>query len=867
MDLGLKPALAQGLPSVDERANARASAYLQAALDAVIMADSAGLIAEFNPAAERLFGYARGEVVGKPLAELIIPPSLRDRHLRSFARFVETRRPELFGRRLELTGMRSDGSEFPVELTLALVDGDPLLVCGAIRDLSPVRDAEADLRRLAEEQTALRRVALVAASEAPPSEVFHAVAAGASNVLGFPIVGIVRFQNDGTATTVASLDEALFPVASIWPLDGPSIIATIQSTARPARVSSYRDLRSTIAARVRELGIESAIGVPIVVNAALWGAIVVLARANEWLPTDAESRLARFSDLAGTAISHMQARDEFRRLADQQAALRAVATLVASGAEAAEVFDAVAEHTGQMLGATSVNLAQFTTDGFNLTVAGWSIRDTHVPTGTRLPLEGDTINAAIQRSAAPARFDSYEGAEGKLAGLIRQRGIRSEVGAPVVVDGKVWGALIAGWDTPEPPPAHGESDIADFAELVGTAVSSAQAASDLRGLLEEQAALRRIATLVAGQADPSDVFAAVVQETGRVLNAEATDLWQYEGETAKYVASWSRAGTVSFPETFELRGTSVGRLVLDTGRAARVDDYAKADRIDPGPVSSTFRDLGISAAIGSPVIVDGRTWGVMSACRLDGNPFPAGAEDRLALFTDLVATAIANAANIGELVRSRARIVTAGDEARRRIEQNLHDGIQQRLVSIGLDLRLLKDRAVEGDQVPVPALDAVVAELEESLEELRDIARGLHPPILAEAGLGPALKALARRSTIPVELNVHLAARPNAATETATYYVVAEALTNAMKHSSASLVRIEVSENDPWLSVAIQDDGIGGASVRHGSGLLGLSDRVTAIGGAFAVSSPTGSGTRLEVTLPLNAMERLPSGLDQSAAL
>jgi signal transduction histidine kinase len=314
-------------------------------------------------------------------------------------------------------------------------------------------------------------------------------------------------------------------------------------------------------------------------------------------------------------------------------------------------------------------------------MAGWSVHDTHVPTGTRLPLEGDTINAVVQRTGAPGRCDSYDGVSGELAALIRRRGIVSEVGAPVIVDGRVWGILVAGWDDPE-----------------------------------------------------------------------------------------------------------------------------------------------------------------LS---------PAGTEFRLASFAELVATAVSNAATRSELLASRARIVAATDETRRRMERDLHDGTQQRLISVSLDLQALKSLLPSGSDLAEGELDRLQDELTTILDEVREISRGLHPPLLSRAGLGPALKSLARRSPVPVELDMALDARPDELVEIAAYYVVSEALANAIKHARASAVDVRVWHRDDRLHLRVEDDGVGGADTTTGTGLIGLVDRVEALGGRFTLESPLGSGTEILVELPI----------------
>jgi signal transduction histidine kinase len=252
-----------------------------------------------------------------------------------------------------------------------------------------------------------------------------------------------------------------------------------------------------------------------------------------------------------------------------------------------------------------------------------------------------------------------------------------------------------------------------------------------------------------------------------------------------------------------------------------------------------------------PIIVDKRVWGIAAVGSTAPDPLPPDTEARIGDFADLVAIAIANAATRAELVASRARIVTAGDEARRRLERDLHDGAQQRLVSLGLQLRVAEEA------VP-PELDEFRGQLAQVLAgltgvsaDLQEISRGIHPAILSRGGLGPALKTLARRSSVPVDLDLTLDRRLPDSIEVAVYYVVAEALTNAAKHAAASLVNVGVDTNDATLRLLIRDDGIGGADSRKGSGLIGLQDRVEALGGHMDIASPPGSGTSVHISIPL----------------
>jgi signal transduction histidine kinase len=364
-----------------------------------------------------------------------------------------------------------------------------------------------------------------------------------------------------------------------------------------------------------------------------------------------------------------------------------------------------------------------------------------------------------------------------------------------------------------------------------------------------QAALRRVATLVAQAAPPAEVLTAVTGEAGRLLHADHATMNRYDPDGAiTVVASWSSAGA-AFPvgATARLGGRNMQAMVFQTHRPARIDDYT----VVSGQLAEAARDFGIRAAVGVPVSVEGRLWGIMLAGSRAG-PLPPGTEARLAGFTELAATAIANAEAQAALTASRARIVATADATRRRIERNLHDGAQQRLVSLALDLRAVEAAAAAGTGDLVSELDRIAAGMDGVLEDLREIARGLHPAILADGGLRPALKTLARRSAIPVDLDVQVNRRLPEPVETAAYYTVAEALTNAAKHAHATSADIEAAESDGVLHVRVRDNGRGGANFGDGSGLLGLKDRAQALGGHLRLDSPPGAGTTLEITLPLH---------------
>ncbi len=493
--------------------SARRHALLEAAFDSVIAMDEHGVVLEVNRAAERAFGYRAAEMVGRPVAELIVPPSLRDAHRRGLERYLRTGSGPVVGRRVELTAMRASGAEFPVELvvTRPATDGPPVFY-GYLRDISARRRAEESLHRLADEQAALRRVA----------------------------------------------------------------------------------------------------------------------------------------------------------------------TAVAADADADAVFDLVSEEVGRLLGARTAHMYRYDADGGVATiVGGWALSNEHLlPHGFQMALDGDTATTRVWRTGAPARQESYAGVEGTLASTLRGFGVQSVVAAPVSLGGRLWGGVVVSSMEVEPFAPDTEQRIADFAELAAQALANAQARADLAA--------------------------------------------------------------------------------------------------------------------------------------------------------------------------SRARIVQAGDDERRRLERNLHDGAQQRLVSLALMLRLAARRHPDDDQ-----LERAAAELSQALEELRELARGLHPAILTEHGLEPAVQSLAARAPLPVELEIELSERLPAAVEAAGYYVVAEALTNVAKYAQASVVGVRVARENGRARIEVSDDGVGGArSGGGGSGLRGLADRVEALGGRLVVDSPPGAGTTLRAEIP-----------------
>ena len=375
---------------------------------------------------------------------------------------------------------------------------------------------------------------------------------------------------------------------------------------------------------------------------------------------------------------------------------------------------------------------------------------------------------------------------------------------------------------------------------------------ELSRLAEEQAALRRVATLVAGQATADEIFATVAEEVARFLRAERGVVCRYEpDETMTVTACWT-SGHHALPvgTRVELKGDSVAVLVQQLGRPSRIDSYEGPS----GPVVEPADTLGAAptSTVGAPILVEGRLWGAILTSSTAPHVLPPDTESRLTGFAELVATAISNAVARAELNASRARIVTAADQSRRRIEHDLHDGAQQRLVSLALQMNAVASSATAGPHELRDELARASREVTVVLDELREISRGIHPAILSEGGLGPALRTLARRCAIPVELDISTSERFTERIEVTGYYVASEVLTNAVKHARASVVLVAVEQLHGTLRLTIRDDGVGGADPGRGSGLIGLYDRVEAMGGTIHVESSAGAGTAVIVSLPLD---------------
>jgi signal transduction histidine kinase len=538
--------------------------------------------------------------------------------------------------------------------------------------------------------------------------------------------------------------------------------------------------------------------------------------------------------------------DELRHIVEEQTALRRVATLVAAGASEVDLVAAVTTEIATLFGAHAANTMRW--DGDTIRVIGdWRINDSMTSYAGRVfSFGGDTITARVVHSALPSRIDSSADLETDFA---RERweelGLEASIGAPIIVDGTLWGVITASRTTPDDPfPLGAEHRLGDFAALVAQAIANAEARREITALAEEQAALRRVATLVAGGRPQAEVIEAVTREVGELYGAHAVNLVRWEGvqDEVVVVGGWSD-GTepaVSVGSPYHPKPGSATLTVLETGFPSRTDE--------------TSLELGERHVIAAPVIVNARLLGALTALRPPSEAFPPGSEIRLRSFGDLAAQAIANEQAQAEMRASRARIVRAADEARQKLERNLHDGAQQRLVAVSLSLRMATGQLPGAPERAHELLTAASEELTQAIDELRELARGIHPSVLTERGLGPALELLAKRAPLKVKVVNDLGdERLPSSVEAGAYYVVAESLTNVAKYADASSVQVHVGCVDGSVRVEVVDDGVGGADAALGSGLRGLADRVEALDGRFGVESAPGEGTRVWAEIPLES--------------
>jgi PAS domain S-box-containing protein len=488
-------------------------------------------------------------------------------------------------------------------------------------------------------------------------------------------------------------------------------------------------------------------------------------------------------------------------------ALRRVATLVAQGVEPEDVFAYVAQQVAGVMDAVRADVVR------------------HV---------GGGETEACASFSPPSRAGTEE------AG--------STLEIPVVVGGRIWGAIVV-TGMRQPSSREGpEARLVDFAALLAAAISNAESREALGRLADEQAALRRVATLVARGVEPAEIFSAVSAEVDGLFGLDDATVGRFDPEGRAFIVMGVAKGIEGLPigSRWELNDAYVSSKVFRTGRSARID-VSDLDSIAT-PTAEWIRSRGFMSQVASPIVVDGRLWGALTVVTTDES-LPSDTDKRLENFAELVATAIANTESKSELAASRARIVAASDDERRRMVRDLHDGAQQRLVHTIVTLKLARRALEPGGGDGLALVDEALRHAQAATDELRDLVHGMLPEVLARGGLRDAVSALASRVPIPVKTEITVDRLPRAVEATA-YFTVAEALTNVVKHSRADHAQVRARLEDQGLELEVSDDGVGGAHA-GGSGLVGLRDRLAVLDGTLSVESPADGGTRIAASIPV----------------
>jgi PAS domain S-box-containing protein len=840
------------------RAQREVERVFELSLDMISVVGFDGRFQVVNPAFERTLGYSQEQMVGRPFADFVHPDHL-DASLAAFAAVFRGDVTQ-FENRL----ICADGSERWLEWNARAVP-DQAVVHGIARDVTERRRIDAELREArstaeargaelhvrAGEQAALRRVATLVAQDASQAEVFGAIADEIGQLLGTQEIRMLRFEEDGSTIVVGtSGSRDAFPLGSRQDMRGDTAASLVLRTKQTARIDDYGTASGQLADAARSVGVRSAVGAPITVEGRLWGAIAAGSTHDAPLPPETESRLGQFTELMATAIANTEARAEIERLADEQAALRRVATLVAEGVQPAELFSAVTQEVERLFLEVEPSIVPSIIrfdPGPEFVLVGAAKPMLELPVGSRWGAKDLYVSTRVLRAGRSARVDGPDVAssDGADADLLRRQGFLYQVGSPIIVEGRLWGAMTMN-STNALPPDTGDR-LERFTELVATAIANAESREGLRQLADEQAALRRVAMLVARERPAEEIFAKVAEEVARMLGVEVATVRHFEPDgCGTILGRWGELGDAyQIGTRMKQEGESVTTIVYRTGRSARFDDYLAAREIP-----ADARKLQLRGAVGSPIVVNGRVWGAIAAGTTRVEAMPADAESRISEFTELVATAISNVQARSDLAASRARIVAAADDERRRVVRDLHDGAQQRLVHTIITLGLAQ-RALRGDGANAESLIGEAHEhAKQANSELRELAHGILPSTLTHGGLRAGVDAFLSRLDVAVQLEV-TADRFPAEIEASAYFIVAEALTNVVKHARADHADVRASVEDGMLRLEVSDDGIGGADP-DGHGLIGMADRATALGGRLEIASPPFGGTLVAATLPLS---------------
>jgi signal transduction histidine kinase len=521
--------------------------------------------------------------------------------------------------------------------------------------------------------------------------------------------------------------------------------------------------------------------------------------------------------------------------------MRRVSWLAAHDAAPAAILDAVVIEAAGLVGVAFTTLLRFEPDGATEVVA---VHDppAGVAVGMRAPADGDGATQRVWRTGRPARADRLPDMSGTWPRVAVSSGFRSSAAAPIHAEDRLWGVLVAAGRGVLPPRI--DDRLSRFAELAGTAIAGSRARAHVQALADEQAALLRVAELVAGGGPSDAVFAAVAVEAKQLLDDQPVSLARFEEGDAVCVISQS--GGLAPPGTRTTYGPGwMPDRVRRSGKAVRVNDY------DAEPDAATARHFGVTAAVAAPIAVESRVWGMLIATSADG-PLAPGIEERLKRFANLAGTAVSNATSRSALIASRARVLSTADETRRRLQRDVHDGAQQRLVHTVIALKLARHSLTQGD-VPggLERVEEALKQAQRATDELREIVSGILPAALTRRGLRGGVESLLADLPLAVEADLDVP-RMAVEVETTGYFVIAEALTNVVKHAGAGRAWIRLSLSSGTLRIEVGDDGVGGARTGQGSGLTGLFDRVEARGGRLWVVSPPGAGTTIEATLPFS---------------
>jgi GAF domain-containing protein len=736
-------------------------------------------------------------------------------------------------------------------ILLATTDGQPLplgtesrlaqfaeLVAAALANVR----ARDEVHQLAAEQAALRRVAELVARNVVPEDVFASVAAEAARLLGGEAMTLTRFVSE-QELVVEAASGGPAPIGTLITFEPETLPDWVRRENRVVRVDDYT--RERDAELAVQFGLIASVAAPISVQGKVWGMLTATS-SNAPLPAGVEHRLQQFAELVSTALANSQARAEVQALADEQTALRHVAELAAREAPAEAVLEAVTVQASGLAGVDFTTLLRFEPDGSTEIVAVHGAPG-NITVGMRASGDGDGATQRVWRTGRAARADDLSRMSGRWPQVAHGFGFAASAAVPILFQQRLWGVLVV-VARDHPLPRGIEERLMHFGELASTAISAAEARKLLQTLAEEQSALRRVAELAARGAAIEEVFDAVAAEVSRLLENVATVLLRSDQDHATVVATCNSPSPVGL-RVPALSGSGIGE-VMPTGRPFRVDSY---EHTTLGDLARRFTAV---PAIAVPIIVEGRVWGSVGASGA-GSPLPVGTEERLVQFADIAAAAIANAENKEKLTASRARVVATGDEARRRLQRDLHDGAQQRLVHTLITLRRAKDAAAD-DRPAAELIDEALGHAERANRELRDLVRGILPASLTRGGLRTGIESLVDEIPIPVAIDV-ATRRLSPPTETTAYFIVAEALTNVVKHAHATHALVTVQLSEQTLSIDVRDDGGGGADPSRGTGLTGLLDRVEASGGTLRILSSPASGTELHASLPLDELD-LPTG-------